>query len=135
MKLDGGRTFPEGDAGSGEVFAAPIDVQLSEHDIVQPDLVVVLPPRQRQITRAKINGAPDLLIEVLSPATRVHDRQCKKRLYECSGVCEYWIVDPGEHTIEQYRLGDSGYELVTVERDAVTLRVLPAVTIDLTTVW
>ncbi|RLS82734.1 MAG: Uma2 family endonuclease, partial [Planctomycetota bacterium] len=56
-------------AGLGLVFNPPVDVQLTEHDIVQPDLVVVLKDRTRMITPTKINGVPDLVVEILSPST------------------------------------------------------------------
>jgi len=75
-------------------FNAPVDVQLTDHDIVQPDLVVVLGDRTRMITHAKIDGAPDLVVEILSPSTSSNDTALKKHLYERMGVGEYWIADP-----------------------------------------
>ena len=97
-------------AGLGAVFYAPIDVQLSDHDIVQPDLVVLLKSTKAHVTPTKINGAPDLLIEILSPSTADNDRHLKRRVYERSGVTEYWIVDPAEPSVTQLALRDAAYE-------------------------
>jgi Uma2 family endonuclease len=104
-------------ADIGLVFNAPVDVQLTEHDIVQPDLVVVLKngadgnDRTRMITHTKINGAPDLVVEILSPSTAADDTVLKKQLYERTGVAEYWIADPDNQRLEQYRLVDGSYRL------------------------
>ncbi|MFI5179515.1 MAG: Uma2 family endonuclease [Vicinamibacterales bacterium] len=81
--------------GLGTVLAAPMDVLLSRHDIVQPDLLFVSTARAAIITEKNIQGAPDLVIEILSE-DREHDLVTKRRLYARYGVTEYWIVDP-EH--------------------------------------
>jgi Uma2 family endonuclease len=121
--------------GLGEVYPTPIDVQLSEHDVVQPDLVVVLEARRTIVTPTKIKGAPDLVVEILSPSTAETDRTQKLHLYERAGVPEYWIVDPEEHVVEQYVLREGAYALAgSQDRDLVWLG-LPDVRIDLTTVW
>jgi len=73
-------------------FVAPTDVVLSEHDVVQPDVLVVCD--EKKITDANIQGAPDLVVEVLSPSTALKDKREKKSLYERSGVREYVIIDP-----------------------------------------
>jgi Uma2 family endonuclease len=99
-------------AGLGLVFDAPVDVQLTDHDIVQPDLVVVLKDRTRMITHAKIVGAPDLIVEILSPSTTVIDTSLKKQVYERTGVGEYWVADPENLRLEQYRLVEGVYRLV-----------------------
>ena len=85
--------------GRGEVFNASCDVQLTEHDIVQPDLIVVMNKHRLIMTPAKIEGVPDLIVEVLSPAAKKLDHGLKKELYERSGVPEYWIVDAAEHSV------------------------------------
>ena len=95
----------------GVVFYAPVDVQLSEHDIVQPDLVVVLRARQTIITPSKIKGTPDLIVEIVSPTSAGADRSLKKELYGRSGVPEYWIADPFEHTLEQFVWEAGEYQL------------------------
>jgi Uma2 family endonuclease len=98
----------------GLVFNAPVDVQLTEYDIVQPDLVVVLKvpvDRTRMITHTKINGVPDFIVEILSPSTAAIDTALKKQLYERTGVAEYWIADPDNQRLERYRLIDGCYRL------------------------
>ncbi|MBI2472053.1 MAG: Uma2 family endonuclease [Planctomycetes bacterium] len=87
-------------------FIAPVDVVLSEYDIVQPDLFVVCD--KNKITEANIQGAPDLVVEILSPATATKDLREKKHLYEKSGVKEYVIIDPIEEYAERFCLGTDG---------------------------
>lgn len=99
-------------AGLGLVFNAPVDVQLTDHDIVQPDLVVVLEDRTRMVTHTKIVGPPDLIVEILSPSTAAIDTSLKKQLYERIGVGEYWIADPENLRVEQYRLVEGVYQLL-----------------------
>ncbi len=119
--------------GLGTVFVAPIDVELSEHDIVQPDLVVVL-TGNRIITPTKIKGSPDLLIEILSPSTRDNDRNRKRQSYEAAGVPEYWIADPDEHEVAQLVLTDGKY--VAREHDGkLGLSIVDNVTVDFSEVW
>ena len=81
------------------VLFAPLDVILADHSVVQPDVVYVSAAR-RDIVGRRIEGAPDLLIEVLSPGSGRRDRGEKLALYASSGVREYWIVDPAERQIE-----------------------------------
>jgi len=99
-------------AGLGLVFNAPVDVQLTDHDIVQPDLVVVLKDRTQMITHTKIVGSPDLVVEILSPSTAAIDMTLKKQLYERFGVGEYWVADPENLRVEQFCLVDGVYQLV-----------------------
>lgn len=96
--------------GLGEVFDAPIDVILTLHDVVQPDLVVVTDPAQ--ISRRGIEGSPTLLVEVLSPSTRDQDRTVKARRYAALGVAHYWLVDPEARRLECYRAEGGAYALV-----------------------
>jgi Uma2 family endonuclease len=91
----------------GEVYTAPFDVILSNHDVVQPDLMVVLNDRLELVTERGILGAPNLVIEVLSEATERRDRGEKLKLYAKYGVCEYWLVDPEAETIEVYSPSES----------------------------
>lgn len=89
-------------------FVAPIDVKLSVTDVVQPDILVVCDPRK--ITLACIDGAPDLVIEVLSPATATRDLREKKALYASYGVGEYVIVDPLEQYATRFTLYGASYD-------------------------
>ena len=120
--------------GHGDVIDAPIDVQFSDYDVVQPDLVVVLKDN-RIITTTKLKGAPDLVVEILSPSTSKRDESLKKELYERNGVPEYWIVDPDEKVVRQYRLADGSYAEAERCTDEVTFAGLSGVTVDLTRVW
>ena len=89
-------------------FIAPTDVRLSEQDVVQPDIFVVCDPAR--ITPSHIEGAPEVVIEVLSPATSSRDLREKKALYEKTGVLEYVLVDPLENYAIRFLLTDDGYD-------------------------
>ena len=84
-------------------FVAPTDVVFSEHDVVQPDVFVVCD--RAKITEANIQGAPDLVIEVVSPSTGLKDKREKRHLYEKFGVREYLLVDPALKSVERFTLG------------------------------
>jgi Uma2 family endonuclease len=88
-------------------FVAPTDVVLSEYDVVQPDIIVVCD--EKKITAANIQGAPDLVVEVLSPATALKDKREKKALYERSAVREYILIDPIELYVERFVLKGKQY--------------------------
>ena len=96
-------------AGLGRVFAAPVDVELAPDTVVQPDIVVILSANLDRITPSRIIGAPDLVVEILSPGTAGYDRREKQDAYARSGVGEYWIVDPGAQTVELLTLEQGGY--------------------------
>ncbi len=94
---------------AGEVFHAPTDVVLSEQDVVEPDLLFVSAARSSIVTEKNIQGAPDLVVEIISETSRKTDKTIKRKLYEGYGVREYWIVDPELETVEVYRMTDGGY--------------------------
>lgn len=98
----------------GVLFNAPLDVVLSEENVVQPDLLFVAKGRLSIITEQNVRGAPDLVIEVLSPATAERDLGIKTKLYAKYGVEEYWIVDPQKRTVEVLALGEEGYNSIGV---------------------
>lgn len=93
-------------------FVSPIDVKLSEEDMVQPDVIVVCD--RSQITRTHIEGAPTLVIEVLSESTALYDRGRKMALYARSGVKEVWLVTPYPSVLEVFVLAEGGYRLQAV---------------------
>jgi Uma2 family endonuclease len=99
--------------GHGLALAAPCDVVLAQHQVVQPDILYVSEERRAIVELAGVMGAPDLVIEVLSPSNRAWDRVRKRRVYGKAGVREYWIVDPEERRIEVYAL--AGEELVPAQ--------------------
>lgn len=95
---------------SGIVLTSPIDVVLSEHNILQPDIVFIRNERKSIITEKNIQGAPDLVIEILSPSSFYYDWFDKKELYEQHGVMEYWIVDPLRYWVETYQRKKNKFE-------------------------
>lgn len=91
----------------GEVFVSPLDVLMGDIATpVQPDILFISKERREYLTRKNIQGAPDLLVEVLSPNREGYDRQTKFDAYRRAGVSEYWIVDPADRRIEIYVLRD-----------------------------
>ena len=105
------------ETGHGEVFDAPCLVEFpGTGDRVQPDLLFVSNERRGIITEKAVHGAPDLVVEILSPSTAHRDRGIKLDLYARRGVREYWIADPVEDVVDVWRFGDSpGHERFTGE--------------------
>lgn len=95
----------------GEVFDAPYDVYLDDENVVQPDIMFISKERLNIIGEKNIQGAPDLVIEIISENTAYRDLVQKKKLYARFGVKEYWIVIPEEGSIEIYILKDKTYTL------------------------
>jgi len=88
----------------GKLFFAPCDVILSDTDVVQPDLLFVSREREHLLSSGEnVQGAPDLVVEILSPATADRDRGYKRELYGRHGVTEYWLVDPVAETVSIHR--------------------------------
>lgn len=84
----------------GQIWYAPLDVYFSDENVVQPDLFFLSKAHLKKITPKCIKGAPDLVVEILSPGTETRDMVTKRKLYYRFGVQEYWIVDPNKKTIE-----------------------------------
>ena len=110
----------------GEVLYAPLDVFLGEYNSLQPDLLFVAKAREEIITDNGVEGAPDLIIEILSPSTMKNDRGDKMKIYRQHQVREYWIVDPKNQSIEVYQLQNNEYDLASfaVEEGEITSQVL-----------
>lgn len=101
--------------GLGQVVYAPCDVILSGENVVQPDVLFVARQRLSIINQAGgVHGAPDLVVEILSPATASRDQVFKRKLYGKYGVREYWVADPASSTIEVLALGASGLDTTRV---------------------
>ena len=118
----------------GEVFGAPLDTVLGTHDVVEPDLIYVSHERSRKfLTEKNMQGAPDLVVEILSPGTKRRDLTLKRDLYDRAGVLEYWIVDPVGNTVTIYRRGRGRFDPpVTLHaHDALTTPLLPGLTVPL----
>jgi len=95
----------------GKVFVAPTDVLLEQHTILQPDVLFIHKERLEIVKEQAIEGAPDLVVEVLSPSTFYKDLRKKMTAYSQFGVQEYWIVDPETETIEVYARRDDKLQL------------------------
>ena len=87
---------------SGDVFYAPIDLYIDKRNVIQPDLIYVSKENVSIITNRGIEGVPDLVVEIISPSNVFTDRNTKKKKYQEIGVKEYWIIDPGNRTLEIY---------------------------------
>jgi Uma2 family endonuclease len=122
----------------GEVFFAPLDVYLSPSDIVQPDLLFISNSRMGCITDNYIQGAPDLVVEVISESTRRTDRKIKLRLYESFDVIEYWLADPVVQTIEVYSRNQENRLVRTAEyeeTDTLSSDLFPGLVINVADLW
>lgn len=95
----------------GRLYSAPTGVVLDDENGLQPDLLFVSRERLGIITEKAVEGAPDLVVEILSPRTQSRDRGIKMRRYAASGVRHYWIVDTRRCVLEAYRLESSAYVL------------------------
>jgi Uma2 family endonuclease len=125
----------EGARGKGDkVFFAPLDVVLSPGTVHQPDLILVL-ERNRDVLKDVIRGAPDLVVEILSPSFEERDRVMKMETYARHGVGEYWIVDDEARRLEVYRLDReaAAYRLAATcaPGDISRTPLLPLVAIDI----
>ena len=98
----------------GWLFYAPVDVVLSQYDVVQPDLLFIARDHKSIIKKENIQGAPDLVIEIISPSTAGQDRIVKRKLYAKFGVREYWIVDPEQKSIEVMQWAETGFKTLQV---------------------
>lgn len=118
----------------GKVLTAPTDVLLSRHDILQPDILFISNERVAILKDKNIEGAPDLVIEILSPSTRRLDEQLKLERYELLGVREYWIVYPAGRIVV-FRVDGEAFrqtaELSAEAEDVLTTPILPGLQIPL----
>lgn len=117
----------------GEVAIAPRDVYLAPRETYQPDILFISQNRIDISAEDKVNGSPDLVVEVLSPSTGYYDLKPKYRAYEKYGVQEYWIVDPEEKSIEIYRLQNQTFTLVDrqLSTGEAASHILPGFTVPL----
>lgn len=121
-----------------EVFHAPFDVCLNGLDteddtVVQPDVLVVCDPSK--LNSKGCNGAPDLVVEILSPSSRRHDQFTKYQLYRDAGVSEYWLVDPEAEIVQIHTLAAKGYLTSIYGEGKAPSQVLPGFELSLTEVF
>ena len=123
----------------GEVFVAPFDVVFSDLDVVEPDLLYISRERRQLMTDQHVRGAPNLVVEILSPGTRKTDEVTKRKLYERFDGREYWIVDPELDTIKIYRRVEGSFaraaELSAEAGDSLTTPLLPELSLLLADVF
>jgi len=120
----------------GIVIDAPFDVHLGR-DVIQPDILFISKERSGIITEAEVQGAPDLVIEILSPATAERDRTYKRTLCARYGVKEHWLVDPEIKRVEVLILTERGFEAAGIygKTEVLTSPLLPGLSIDLRKVF
>ncbi len=121
----------------GKVFIAPCDVYLSEHDVVQPDVLFIANANLGVLAEDGVHGAPDLVIEVLSPATAQLDKKQKRRIYSRAGVKELWLVDPLLLQIQRYDFARDTAKPVALieENESFSTPLLPELTISVAEVF
>lgn len=119
----------------GRVFLSPVDVVMSGHDVVVPDLIVVAGEQHDILTELNVQGPPALVVEIMSPSTRRRDEGIKRKLYDERGVREYWLVDPkGMRVSVRRRATDATFPVVsTLEAsgaDQLSTPLLPGFTLS-----
>ncbi len=118
----------------GEVYNAPLDVHLSPENIYQPDIIFVS-EANAAILQDWIRGAPDLVVEILSPGTAQRDLGPKKKNYARYGVKEYWIVDPAEQRFEFYVLEKGDFATIKPEGNVYQSSVVEGFELDIEHFW
>jgi Uma2 family endonuclease len=124
----------------GRLFAAPLDIVFTQFDVVEPDILYLSHERAAEVLTAQhLRGAPELLVEIGSRGTRKRDETIKRRLYERSGVSEYWFVDPELDVVRVYRRDGEGFarprELSREAGDALPTPLLPGLTLPLARIF
>ena len=122
---------------AGEILIAPVDVILAKTTVVVPDLVFVSRERLGIVTSRGVEGAPDLVVEILSPGTASRDRVEKAHIYARHGVRHYWLADPETRVLEVYELGEGQYRRAAslADDDTFSPSLFPGLTIPLASLW
>ena len=119
----------------GWVYYAPVEVRLSPDTAVQPDLLFVSRARASVLRPTHVEGAPDLVVEVLSPSTRRRDLGDKLAVYEAAGVREYWLADPAQRRFSAYTLTNGRFEAIPQIDGIVRSVVLPGLENDVSALF
>ncbi len=124
-----------GSASFGVIMQSP-DVYFADQSVLQPDLAILLRDRKERFGPRRIDGAPNLAIEILSPSTRARDQGIKRDTYARHGVPEYWIVDPDAQAITIFSdPRDGRYHSELVRVDVAVSVTIPGVSVDLKTLF
>lgn len=102
---------------AGEVFDAPLDITLKDINVVQPDLLYISGEQKEIVKETRIDGAPVLVVEILSPSSSRKDRLLKMRIYQENQVQHYWLVNPQDKSLECFALRDGVYALLAAGWD------------------
>jgi len=131
------KSFIKGQENQGLVVLPPVDIYFDEDNVYQPDLIYISKERAREIIKENIKGAPDLVVEILSPSNAYYDLRQKKDVYQKYGVKEYIIVDPIVFNCELYTLKDGVYKLHQKAEKTEKLNsvLLPGLSFDLAKVF
>jgi len=123
--------------GLGMVFVAPLDVILTDHDVVEPDMLYLTGEQVARSSTRAVEEPPTLVVEVLSPSTAERDRTLKRALYERQGVPHYWLADPLGQRLDAYELRDGRYHLAASLTGSVDFEptLSPSLVIHLAEVW
>ena len=118
---------------NGVLVNAPMDVKFDEGNVLQPDILYISGARKAEIVKERVEGAPDLVIEILSPSTGYYDLRQKKDIYEKYGVKEYIVIDPIGLVAELYAIKDGAYYLhqKAQKNEQLNSILLPGFSIDL----
>lgn len=121
----------------GKWLYAPMDVRFDEGNVLQPDIFFISEERKAEIVKERIEGAPDLIIEILSPSNAYYDLRQKKDIYEKYGVKEYIIIDPIAQNADLYALKDGAYYLHQKAQKPEQLNslILPGLAFDLNKIF
>jgi Uma2 family endonuclease len=121
----------------GRLLLAPTDVILAVTTVLQPDLVFVGNDQSQVVTTRGVEGAPTLVVEILSPTTYRTDRVTKAQLYAKYNVPNYWLIDPDQRTLEAYELIIDHYDLTASARDAEVFApsLFPGLSIQVSDLW
>jgi Uma2 family endonuclease len=121
-------------ANLGRVFP-DLDCELGPHDIVRPDVIVVLPTHYERILPSRLFGTPDLAIEILSKGTASRDRNQKRLRYQAVGTPELWLVDGDAHTVTQFVHDGRKFGAPRIATESLRLAILPDVEVPFAELW
>ena len=121
----------------GEIFSAPLDVTIDKINILQPDLLYISGKKQHLIKKNRIDGPPQLVVEIISPYSVSRDRVQKTKIYQQAEVKHYWIINPNKKIFECFALKNSAYTLTVsaMEEDVIEHPEFPNLIISLKKIW